>query len=50
MSRTEIRDHLGRHAGAPEIEGALSLLLFQEKVRREVRETGGRPEERWWAL
>ena len=50
MTRTEIRDLFGRNTSAAEIEGALSLLLFQRKVRREIRKTGGRPAEWWWAL
>jgi hypothetical protein len=50
LTRTEIRDLFARNVSAAQIEGALSLLLFQRKARREIVKTDGRPAEQWWAL
>src|SRR5262245_15276704 len=47
MSRTQIRDHFGRHQSADRIGQALALLLENKLARCESKETGGRPAE-WW--
>src|SRR5215217_6935702 len=49
MSRTEIRGLFGRNKKADRISRALALLLKSGRVRREQKETGGRPSERWFA-
>lgn len=49
MSRTEIRDYFGRNKKAERIDQALALLLKTGRVRREQRDTGGRPVETWFS-
>ena len=50
FTRTEIRDLLGRHEKAADITRALNLLAVKGLARRQDRDTGGRPEERWFAI
>jgi hypothetical protein len=50
VSRTEMRDMFGRNMSVHEIERGLGFLLFKGWARRESIETGGRPEERWFAV
>ena len=47
LTRTEIRDLVGKNAEAERIAQALDLLLGAKLVRREHRDTQGRPSERW---
>ncbi len=49
MSRTEIRDLFKRHKNSERIDQALALLLKAGRVRREQRDTGGRPVEVWFS-
>ncbi len=50
MSRSEIRDFFGRHERAERITRALNLLHTLGKARVDKRaDTGGRPEEVWYA-
>ncbi len=49
LTRTQIRDALGRHRSGAEIDCALGHLEQLGLVRRQVETTGGRPAERWWA-
>lgn len=49
LTRTEIRDHFGRHAPAGRIHQALKLLLRLGRVHVQQRQTGGRPAEVWLA-
>ncbi len=48
MSRTEIRDLLGRHKSAERIDRALTLLSISGRVRSKRESTAGRPVERWF--
>ena len=47
LTRTDIRDLFGRHQSQSRIDQALGLLLSAGKVKRESRDTGGRPAEVW---
>ncbi len=49
LSRTDIRDALGRHRRGDEIDRALAQLSRLDLARREQVSTGGRPAERWFA-
>jgi hypothetical protein len=49
MTRTAIRDLFGRNQSSDRIGLALALLLKKGRARAEVRETGGRPSEIWFA-
>ncbi len=49
MSRTELRDYFGRNKKADRINQALALLLKAGRVRREQKDTGGRPVEMWFS-
>ena len=50
MTRTAIRDLFGRHKSGDRIGAALALLAVRGRARgMEVRETGGRPVEMWFA-
>jgi hypothetical protein len=49
QTRTSIRDYFQRNASADQIGRALGLLLQHRLARCEQRQTGGRPEERWFA-
>jgi hypothetical protein len=50
MTRTEISNALGRHVSASRLTGALTTLERAGKVRREeIKDTGGRPSEKWYA-
>jgi hypothetical protein len=50
VSRTQMRDHLGKHQDGGRIAQALALLAEHHLARMESSETGGRPEERWHAV
>jgi hypothetical protein len=50
VTRTDIRDHFGRHQSADRVNRALALLLQHGLARRQQRETGGRPSEVWFAV
>jgi hypothetical protein len=47
LTRTEIRDLLGRHGNASEIEAALRVLSETGMARCQHEQTSGRPVERW---
>ena len=49
MTRTSIRDLFGRHKSGDRIGAAIALLAVRGRARMEVRETGGRPVEMWFA-
>jgi hypothetical protein len=49
MTRSEIRDAVGKHLAANKIAQALGVLLEQHLANRVVRETGGRPVELWFS-
>jgi hypothetical protein len=49
LTRTELRDYLGRHQSSDRIGRALGLLLQHRLARCERQDTGGRPAERWFA-
>ena len=49
MTRTDIRDHFGRHRQKEKIDLALGLLERMGCVYCVSEETGGRPLERWFA-
>ena len=49
MTRTAIRDFFGRHKSGERVGAALALLMTKGRARVEVRETGGRPVETWFA-
>ena len=49
LSRTEIRDGLGRNHRGDEIDRALGLLDERALATRGEQATGGRPVERWYA-
>ena len=50
VTRTEIRDALGRHKSADEIDAALGVLLRYGLADRRMEATKGRPVERWRAV
>jgi len=50
LTRTEIREHFGRHKPADEINRALGVLIEYGSVRPAKEESGGRPTERFFAL
>lgn len=50
LSRTDIRDHFNRHASQHDLDRALALLARLALARVEETGTGGRPEERWFAI
>ena len=50
MTRNDIINHFGRHRSASAIGRALALLLQHGLVRFEKNPTGGRSEERWYAV
>ena len=50
LTRTAIRDLLGRHQSADRIGASLALLLNKNLARAEVGDTGGRPTEIWFAV
>jgi len=49
LTRTQIRNLLGRHSRKESIEDALALLERTGRAKRESEDTGGRPTERWVA-
>jgi hypothetical protein len=49
MTRWEMNNAFGRHQSADRISRALSLLMQHHLAHPEKRQTGGRPEERWYA-
>jgi len=48
MTRTQIRDLFKRNKDARTIERALTLLERLGRACKETRDTGGKPEERWF--
>jgi hypothetical protein len=50
LPRTDLHNYLGRHQTADRIGRALGLLLQNHLVRCEQQQTGGRPQERWFAV
>src|SRR5262245_10180352 len=50
MSRTAIRDLFGRSRSRDRIGAALALLATSRRARTEMRETGGRSAEFWFAV
>ena len=50
LTRTEIRDLLGRHGKQADIDDALALLVREGRARMERRETEGRPAQVWHAI
>src|SRR5262249_7666354 len=48
VTRTQIRDHFGKHKSAAEIEKSLRLLEAKKLAISETQETSGRPVERWF--
>jgi hypothetical protein len=49
MTRTAIRDLFGRNRSGDRIGAALALLMGKGRAKVELRETGGRPVEIWFA-
>ena len=49
MSRTEIRDLFNRNKTAGQIEAALATLEEHRLASTRAHQTGGKPEERWYA-
>ena len=49
MSRTQISDHLGRHARSDQIDRALQLLAESGLAYSKKQLTRGPPETRWYA-
>jgi hypothetical protein len=49
MTRTAIRDLIGRNRSADRIGAALALLMTRGRARAETKFTGGRPSEVWFA-
>jgi hypothetical protein len=49
MSRTAIRDLFGRHQSGDRIGAALALLMSRGRAKAEIRQSGGRPTEIWFA-
>ena len=47
MTRTEIRDLLGRNRPGAAIDEALAVLAAAGRARTERVETAGRPAQRW---
>lgn len=50
MTRTDIRDLFQRNRSSDEISGALAVLLQAGRAKYEIRQTGGRPVETWFAM
>ena len=50
LTRSDIINHFGRNRGAQAIGRALALLLQHGLARFETNPTGGRAEERWYAV
>lgn len=50
MTRTNIYQLFSKHTPAARIEQALRLLQSSGRVRRESRDTEGRPVEIWWTV
>lgn len=50
MTRTEIREHFGRHKRSEDIARVLGELLEYGLARMEIMQTAGRPMERWFAV
>ena len=50
MSRTAIRDLFGRNRSGDRIGAALGLLATSRRARMQMRETGGRSAEFWFAV
>ena len=49
MTRTAIRDLFGRNESGDRIGAALALLMTRGRAKAEVRQSGGRPAEVWFA-
>ncbi len=50
LTRSQIRDLLGRNRRSAEIDRALRVLLDHRLAHSKVEGTGGRPAERWFAV
>jgi hypothetical protein len=50
LTKTQIRDLLGRHARGREVDEGLDLLVQRGLARCQSTLTGGRPEQRWLAI
>jgi hypothetical protein len=49
LTRTDIRNYFGKHVYGEALAKSLGVLLAAKLVRREEKQTGGRPAERWFA-
>jgi hypothetical protein len=49
LARTEIHNAVGRHRAADQLDAALAHLQEHRLAYMRTKETGGRPEERWFA-
>jgi hypothetical protein len=49
MTRTVIRDLFGRHQSGDRVGAALALLMSRGRAKAEIRQSGGRPTEVWFA-
>jgi hypothetical protein len=50
MTRWDIVDHFSRHKKAGELDRAIGVLAERGLIRSSTRDTGGRPEVRFWTL
>jgi len=50
LNRTDIYHLFHKHTASARIEQALGLLQITGRARSEMRKTGGRPVETWWAI
>jgi hypothetical protein len=50
MTRTDISNLFGRHRTSEQINAALAMLLKLGRAKFEIKQTGGRPVETWFAI
>jgi hypothetical protein len=50
LTRSELRNHFGRHRSSEEIGVALNILTEKGAVENREETTSGRPAERWFAI